>query len=164
VRLVYRARFGADPPGTPTRREADPYGLARVSGIWYLVAHCHLRGAVRNFRLDRIESVELLARHFERPPGFVLALPSDERPLRARVLIDPAAAPWVREAPPFYATAMEERAGGLLVTLHLRRHDELLPWLLGLGRHAQVLEPMELRELLLEEARGILDAHDSLLT
>jgi predicted DNA-binding transcriptional regulator YafY len=164
VRLVYRARFGADPPGTPTRRDADPYGLARVSGVWYLVAHCHLRGAVRNFRLDRIDGVEPLPRRFTRPPEFVLTMPSDARTITARVLIDAAAAPWVREAPSFFVSAMEDVEAGLLVTLRVRRLDEVLPWLLGWGRHLRVLEPPELRELLAAEARAILAAHDGLLT
>lgn len=37
-----------------TQREFDCYGLAWRSGRWYAVGHCHLRGDLRSFRLDRI--------------------------------------------------------------------------------------------------------------
>ena len=164
VRFVYRARFGAEPSGTLTQRDADPYGLTRVSGSWYLMAFCHLRGAIRNFRLGRIDAVALLPQRFERPADFVLASPNDVRPLTVRVLVAAEAAPWVREQRYFYITALEDRADGLLVTLQVRRLDELLPWLLGWGRQLLVLEPPELRELVAEEARAMLAAHGSLLT
>ena len=35
-------------------REVEPYGLFFLHGHWYLAAHDRSRGAVRNFRLDRI--------------------------------------------------------------------------------------------------------------
>ena len=164
IRFAYQARYSADGPGARSEREVDPYGLARVAGIWYLVGYDHGRADLRNFRLDRIEAVVLLARHFERPPNFILALPSDERSLEARVLVNAEAAPWVREQPSFYTSALEEQANGLLITLHMRRFNEVLPWLLSWGRHIEVLDPPALRELLAAEARAILVQHESLLT
>lgn len=156
VRLRYRARFGADGPGEVSSRMADPYGLVRVGGAWYLVAHCHLRGDTRHFRLDRIAELELTAERFTRPPGQSLRPPRDERPLVARVRFSPAAAPWVREQPNFYIVEMQDDADGLLVTLRVRRLDEILPWLLSWGARATVLEPGELRELVAAEARAML--------
>jgi predicted DNA-binding transcriptional regulator YafY len=165
VRFAYRARFGADDSAALRLRDADPYGLARVSGVWYLVAFCHLRGAVRNFRLERISSLELLPAHFSRPPGFVIERPRQERAITARVLVDADAAPWVREGPTYFVSRFEDQPdGSVVLTMQMRRMDEALPWLLGWGRHLTVLEPPELRELILAEARGMLAAHDSLLT
>lgn len=51
-------------------RSVDPYGLVFRQGRWYLVGFCHLRDAMRSFRLDRISSVHVLAGSFERPQGF----------------------------------------------------------------------------------------------
>jgi predicted DNA-binding transcriptional regulator YafY len=53
LRLRYRADEGVE-----TVRLVDPYGVARWSRAWYLVAHCHLRAGVRLFRLDRITAAE----------------------------------------------------------------------------------------------------------
>jgi predicted DNA-binding transcriptional regulator YafY len=159
VRLSYRARYGADMAGGAAEREVDPYGLAHIGDTWYLVGHCHLRGDLRNFRLDRIEAIAPLPRRFERPPGFRLQMPSDERPLLARALFAPAVAAWVREAPFFYTVAEEERPDGLLLTLRARRPDELLPWLLSWGGAVRVLEPPELRAQLAAAAAAILANH-----
>ncbi|MEZ0470734.1 helix-turn-helix transcriptional regulator [Luteimonas salinilitoris] len=53
-----------------SERDFDTYGLAWRGGRWYAVGHCHLRDAVRSFRLDRIEHVQPLPASFGRPDGF----------------------------------------------------------------------------------------------
>ena len=65
VALTYRAQSGEE-----TRRRLDPYGLLHRQGRWYVVGHCHLRGAARIFRLDRIEEAAALDEGFERPQHF----------------------------------------------------------------------------------------------
>lgn len=66
VRLAYAAPHTAE----ATSREFDPYGLAYRRGLWYAVGWCHLRRAMRSFRLDRVRAVAPLAAHFPRPEGF----------------------------------------------------------------------------------------------
>ncbi|GGH77663.1 putative DNA-binding transcriptional regulator YafY [Pullulanibacillus pueri] len=51
-------------------RSIDPYGLVYWLGKWYVVGHCHLRQAIRSFRVDRIHQLTIHEKHFERPPGF----------------------------------------------------------------------------------------------
>lgn len=58
------------PDNEPTLREADPYGLLFQQGRWYMTGYCHLRQAMRSFRLDRIAGAHLLSQTFKRPPGF----------------------------------------------------------------------------------------------
>ncbi|MGX9720014.1 helix-turn-helix transcriptional regulator [Stenotrophomonas acidaminiphila] len=64
VHLRYRAAGGT------SERDFDPWGLAWRGGRWYAVGHCHLRGGVRSFRLDRIEQVQAMPASFGRPHGF----------------------------------------------------------------------------------------------
>jgi predicted DNA-binding transcriptional regulator YafY len=56
--LVVRYRDGK---GSTTRREVEPQLLAKSGRHWFLVAWCRERDAMRWFREDRIESVELTA-------------------------------------------------------------------------------------------------------
>lgn len=63
VDITYRG------PNGDTRRRIDPYGIARL-GNWYLAAYCHLRQALRTFRLDRIGTVRVTTERFQRPAGF----------------------------------------------------------------------------------------------
>ena len=54
--LVVRYRDGK---GATSRREVEPQLLAKSGRHWFLVAWCRERDAMRWFREDRIESVEL---------------------------------------------------------------------------------------------------------
>lgn len=66
-----RVRLGyGDAAGRLSEREFDAYGLAYHGGCWYAVGWCHLRRAIRSFRLDRILSVEAQEEAFERPGDF----------------------------------------------------------------------------------------------
>lgn len=65
VHLTYRTARREE-----TERDFDPYGLAYRRGCWYAVGMCHLRGGLRSFRLDRVQSVRPLAIHFPRAEGF----------------------------------------------------------------------------------------------
>ncbi len=65
VRLAY-----SDAGGRSSTREVDTYGLGYHDGYWYAVGWCHLRAGVRSFRLDRIETIQVLDERFERPAGF----------------------------------------------------------------------------------------------
>jgi predicted DNA-binding transcriptional regulator YafY len=53
-----------------TERCVDPYGLVFHWGCWYLAAWCHLRQAIRVFRLDRVVALEPVPEMFARPVGF----------------------------------------------------------------------------------------------
>ena len=69
-----KLRFGyrrAD--GLATRRVVHPLGLFFWGGGWSLGAWCELRGEFRNFRLDRMTDLELLAETFAAVPGRTLA-------------------------------------------------------------------------------------------
>lgn len=65
VHLRYHA-----PGGQDSERAFDPYGLAFRGGCWYVLGMCHLRGAMRSFRIDRIVKVEARPATFQRPSGF----------------------------------------------------------------------------------------------
>jgi predicted DNA-binding transcriptional regulator YafY len=54
--LLLRYRDGR---GSASRRQVEPQLLARSGRHWFLVAWCRERSAVRWFREDRIEAVEL---------------------------------------------------------------------------------------------------------
>lgn len=159
VHLRYHARGSGD--GTePTTRDVDPYALVHRNGSWYLTGHDHLRGQVRTFRLDRIEAITVLDRIFAQPAGSPLALRVEEpRTLEVRALFAPAVARWVREERHFFAVAEEEGPDGLLVTLRVRREEDVLRWLLGWGRHVRVLAPASLRRRLAAEGAALAAAH-----
>lgn len=138
-------------------RDADPYGLAFVSGHWYMGAHCHLRGNLRNFRLDRIDRPLLLPRLFTRPVDFeITQVARSERNVIVRALFDADIARWVCEDRLFYTESEQETHNGLLVTLRVHHESDVLQWLLGWGARVRVLEPESLVQRLRAEAEALL--------
>lgn len=65
VNIQYHPSQGED-----TERDFDPYGLTYYQQKWYAVGYCHLRRALRSFRLDRITNINTRDEHFQRPAGF----------------------------------------------------------------------------------------------
>jgi predicted DNA-binding transcriptional regulator YafY len=129
-----------------------------MEGAWYLVGYSHERGGRRTFRLDRVEDLLVTTRNFDRPARSQLRDRGDEeRTLAVVVRLDPEVARWARETRPYYWTEAAEGPDGLRVTLRVRHLDEIMPWVLSWGRHAQVLEPDALRRQVAEEAGRMLE-------
>lgn len=157
VQFHYHTRYPQNGQIARNTREADPYGLVHFGGSWYLISFCHLRQAIRNFKLDRMTELKLLDRTFKRPANFSLQPPAENRrKLIVQVLFDGEVAPWVKESRGFFISEMKDTPYGLLVTMHLHTEDEVVPWLLSWGYHVRVIEPQSIRKRVAEEAEKIL--------
>jgi len=143
-----------------TRRTIDPMRLLLVEGRGYLEAWCRRAGAVRLFRLDRVEHVEVLDEPAAPPPDSEptdltggLFRPSAEH--RSAVLLLEPAARWVAE---YYPVDEVVDAGEGRVRVVLRYADPawLVRLVLGLGGDARVLEPPEVADTVARRAREAL--------
>ena len=150
VRLRYRARDRAE-----TERAFDPYGVVFHAGLWYAAGHCHLRGATRVFRLDRVLDVAPSddAAHFTRPESFD-SLDAVRRSLAATPRAYPVVATLDmtleevrRHLPPSFA-ALEETVDGVVLRCSTDSPEWLARVLAGLGCALIVHEPPELRAAL----------------
>jgi len=158
VSFDYHTRYtktGEQPRNT---RAADPYGLIHAADAWYLIGHCHMRKDIRNFKIDRMDQIQVLDQRFERPVGFKLEQDEEEgRNVIIRALFSPQVAPWVRESRSYYVTEMEDTIDGLLVTMRAHTEAEVFNWLLGWGANVRILDPESLRRRIAEEAGRILE-------
>jgi predicted DNA-binding transcriptional regulator YafY len=156
VRMRYRARAAE-----ATERDFDAYGLAHRGGRWYAVGMCHLRGGLRSFRLDRIESVRPLATSFSRPAGFdalghlALSVATLPRAYAVEVLLETDLQTAQREL--FSAAGVLEWTGAGVL---LRGQVESLPWfareLARLPFAFAVQRPASLRSAVRTVARRLL--------
>jgi predicted DNA-binding transcriptional regulator YafY len=149
VRLRYRSGWSRE-----TEREVDPYGVMHREGYWYAVGHCHLRGGMRLFRLDRVLDAEMLEEIFARPvgldsPGAVLSAVANTPGDRwsVEVLLETRVEE-VRGQLPSVGLSLEQTEGGTL----LRCSTWSLEWparvLAGLDCSFVVRRPAELRDAL----------------
>ena len=66
--IIYR-----DASDKPSERTVRPLGVFYWGAVWTLGAWCDTREAFRSFRVDRIETLDVLERHFADEPGKTLA-------------------------------------------------------------------------------------------
>jgi len=142
VHLDYYS-FGRD---ARTRRDVDPYRVHADDGSLYLLGHCHLAGARRRFRVDRIATASLLDETFDPPDsddvGAVFEPDSDDP--RVVLRLRPAAR-WVAEVYPVEEVDPEP-GGTMLVTLAVAAGPWLERLLVSLGPDAEVIDgPADLR-------------------
>jgi predicted DNA-binding transcriptional regulator YafY len=169
IGFEYHTRHGRADSGTWSYREVDPYGLVNLGGAWYVPGYCHMQKGTRIFRVQRMENLRVLDRHFTRPAGFKIGKRTggDDRNTIVRALFSPDIVSWVRESPSFFSIAQEDTPDGLLVTFSVREEKDILQYILGWGRHVRVLEPQSFVQRIAEEAEVILQHHknpESLLT
>jgi predicted DNA-binding transcriptional regulator YafY len=145
-----------------TKRTVDPYALALQWGNWYLVAHCHLRDALRTFRVDRIQQVEIREETFEVPASFSarehLMEMTQERPAtyyRVAVRFEPEGAHVVRERREEWQELSEQADGS--VTLAFDASELAWPcrWVLTYQDKATVIGPPELAAMVRDAAQSI---------
>jgi predicted DNA-binding transcriptional regulator YafY len=157
VQLAYRT-----PQGEASERTFDTYGLAWRGGRWYAVGHCHLRGGLRSFRLDRVLSVQPLPASFGVPEDFdavrhlALGVASLPRAFSVQVLLRTDLATAREEL--FHAIGLFAPQDGGGVLLHSQVDD--LAWyarqLARLSFDFEVLHPPALRDALVECAQALL--------
>ena len=151
-------------------REVDPYSLLYSAGNWYMVGFSHERGAMRNFRLSRIEgriTFKTRSDHdFPSPQDFDLSRYRDRAPWQlesttgtATIALTPTIAWWVEQMFGTYGeTAIRADGSGIYTTGYGSRHD-LVAWVLGLGAEAEVVEPADLRDAVVAALRLVRDRH-----
>lgn len=143
-------------------RTLDPHRLTFARGRWYVEGHDHDRGELRQFRLDRIEGAITVgpARSFERPAVSRALQPhaweirgEGEAPVRAIVRIDADQTAWVRRGLGEDAVIATHADGSVDVRVEVSNRDAFRSWVLGFLEHAEVLEPVELRDDLVSRLR-----------
>jgi proteasome accessory factor C len=141
-------------------RTVDPMRLLLVEGREYLEAWCRSAEGVRLFRLDRIDEVDELAEpaappSSARPTDLSAGLFRPDPQQRQAVLLLEPEARWVAEYYP--VDELVESAGGRAeVVIRFTDDAWLIRLVLGLGGHAQVLRPVELRAQLARRAEEAL--------
>jgi len=140
------------------RRTICPYSFVMEKGVWYLIAHCQRSEDLRIFRLDRIESIELLPESFERPDNVdveqLLANRSafvGSAPEKLKVRYSPRVARWIAER----EQGTRNSDGTFEVEYPLADTEWAVRHVLQYGPEAEVISPDEVRASIVERLRAM---------
>lgn len=147
----------------PGRRRVDPWGLVSHDRHWYLAAWDLDRAALRVFRLSRITgpvSVTATPVSITRDPAIDLAavIRGESQPNGAvtTVRVTPGRAAQLRR----YGTVVEPSPEGDIVHVDRMSGPRLVALLCAAGEHAQVLEPVEVREAVISALQRVRATHE----
>jgi proteasome accessory factor C len=133
------------------RRAIDPYGIVHHAGEWYVVGHCHTRGDVRTFRIDRIADLRETDARFAAPEDFDLEAYRRERlyvpsadAVTVRVHLDPLAVTRIGANWPVGEVTMGDD-GSAEILIDCDGFEWVTGWVLEQGRHAWIVGPDDAR-------------------
>lgn len=157
VRLLYRGFARQE----DTERVVEPYALTFQWGLWYLVGYCHLRQALRTFRVDRIRQAKSLEDPFKMPRDFsvreYLARTMRFEPNYTVVVhLEASVAFQARERHGHWMELTDHADGSITARFGVASLDWATGWVLSYGSAAEVLEPQELITRVREAAEGAL--------
>jgi len=151
-------------------RIIEPYFIqpAALEHANYVIAYCHRTNSVRTFKVERIESIELLDEYYTVPADFDaneylgsswgITAYGEVKTIKLR--FNPEIARIAEETVwhPSQVTELQPD-GSAIVTMNLSITVELETFILGWGEKVEVLEPEELRERVGETVRAMLDIY-----
>lgn len=164
IQAELRVGFAYQPPQQEAiAREVDPYGLTFWNAHWYLSGYCHLRKALRSFRLDRIGKVQALPFQFQRPERFDAAehlmhsLRSMPRNHAVSVVLhtDEETALQAFSSCSTEKNCLKKHSDGLLLDTHTDCIEWFAAWLVRLPFSFHIEGPPELKQTLREHAKKL---------
>jgi predicted DNA-binding transcriptional regulator YafY len=160
VRLAYRTRGRPDAP----RRDVDIYALVHRWGWWYAIGFCHMREALRSFRVDRMDEVTLLESGFEIPADFDVhayleAEFRGQTQVSVKMRFSPAAAELAWGDRSTWSQIEEQPDGSVDVVLTTPDLDWAASMGMSYGPIVTVLDPPELRRRIAERAQEVAEMY-----
>jgi predicted DNA-binding transcriptional regulator YafY len=143
-------------------RKVDPYHIFNFEGVWYLVGYCNLRQSLRDFALDRIESIKLLNENYSIPDDFnpkeylnkaFRIYRGNEEEIE--IFFDSYQARWIKERIWHRSQEIKENIDGSIMFKVKGNREEIKRWLIGFGCHAKVISPSPFRKEIEDEIKNL---------
>ena len=152
VRLWYRSPRSGD----VHVHDFAPYFIEAAGASYsaYVIGHDDRSGAMRTFKLDRLERAQMLDATYEIPADFdpqaylasAWGIMTGENRVTVELEFSPRVASLVKERRWHASQEIDElEGGGLLLAVTVSEPREMLPWIRSWGGEVEVLEPPELR-------------------
>lgn len=149
--------------GEESKRQVLPLRLVFKSKDWYLYGFCRLREAYRYFKLTRIQSLRILAEHFDPcnlPPELPRTSPlAQKQPITVTLKFDKMLA--FRVYDEFSDPIHTDADGNLILTTMLPDGETLFAYLLSFSDGVEILAPSDLRTRFYEKLEKIRKKYES---
>jgi len=168
VRIVYRSL----PAEKATERIIEPYFIEpTVAGhSSYVIAYCHRTKSQRTFKIERIEAIEATSEPYVIPPDFDaneflgsswgIVVEGEVKTIKLKI-VNPEVVRIMEETIWHPSQVVEKQSdGSTIMTLRVTPTIELYSFILQWGEKVKVLEPVELRQDIIETAKAMLEVYE----
>ncbi len=166
VRIQYRSFTDQESIST----ELNPYCIFFSRRSWYVIGYSFLHDEVRTFHLKRFKKIEIVPdSEYEIPAGFSLdsylgnawhMIREKDQAFHVVVRFAPLVAGNVAEIQWHKTQRIESQPdGSILFHADVEGLNEIVWWILGYGRQAEVLEPPELRQKIMEHIQALMQQY-----
>lgn len=147
----------------------QPYFLKRYKQRWYMIGLQEKRNSIRTYALDRIREMQIVRETFEKPGsitleklfGNIVGVTTSLADIKTvKLQTTPTQAKYFRALPLHPSQEEEVHDTFSIFTYRLQLNYELAHEILGLGESVKVLEPPELRAMVVTELRNMLSLYD----
>jgi predicted DNA-binding transcriptional regulator YafY len=166
---VLEIQYGSKYSEEAMCRKVEPIGLCNYSSRWHLFAWCQLRQDYRDFRLDRIISLRPTNEYFKgkQHPSikeYMQLTNPISNVANITILIHKKKVKLIEDSKYWYGFLSEQEEGEF-VRMQFS-NDELkgfAVWILNTGSHAKIEEPSELKQIIQEFVREMVENYRELL-
>jgi len=150
-------------------RKIEPVGIYYMGSHWYLVAWCRLRNDYRNFRTDQVKQLRITEETYSKTHPSLqsfLNKMSDEKELIKVVLdVDASIVKRLGQQKYYSGFVKEEHLGNhVRMTFLTSSLMGFSRWLMLFADHAEIIQPVQLKEMVTGIAENILKKTQPLLT
>lgn len=155
--------------GEQSQRELDPYRVWYRNGGLYAIGHDHRSTEIRTFAVDRILEIEATRKTFEVDSDFDFETfvssafgVISETPVALRIRFDPSWKNHVMEHTWHPSQKVDElEDGSVELSMEVGGTTEIRNWVMSFGAGAEVLEPIALRNEVIEELKRVTARYDT---
>lgn len=152
-RKIIRINYQSGTSSTTVQREIEPVGIFHQGNYWYFMAYCHLRMDYRQFRLDRIQEINITSTTFskEHKPLTYYLKKEEDQPISTttiRIAVPLVYARYMEWERSYFGFVSEERTDQeVILTFESKNMEqEFARWYLMFADQARIIEPEALRE------------------
>lgn len=147
-----------------------PYFLKRYKQRWYMIGLQEKHNSIRTYALDRIREMQFEQEKFEKPGsitleqlfGNIVGVTTSQAEIKTvKLKATPTQAKYFRALPLHDSQTEEVHDDYSIFSYKLKLNYELAHEILGLGDAVKVIEPPELKAMVVTELKNALDQYNS---
>jgi predicted DNA-binding transcriptional regulator YafY len=155
----------------PMERVIEPYYIepASFGHASYVIGYCHLKKAIRTFKVERIESANLTDETYTIPSDFDankymasswgIVVKDEIKTIKLKI-VDPEIIRIMTETIWHPSqTFKKQKDGTTIMTLMINGTYEFYSWILGWGEKIEVLDPPEIRERIIKTVEAMREVY-----